>query len=80
MLYWLQFYNTTGCNIGENSIIAAGSVLTKSVPAGEIWGGVPAKFITKTQAFAKKCFENRLPYDDEKINTDKKNEMLKVLR
>lgn len=25
--------------IGENSIIAAGSVVTKNVPSGEIWGG-----------------------------------------
>lgn len=29
--------------IGENSIVGAGAVLTKDVPAGEIWCGVPAK-------------------------------------
>ena len=28
--------------IGPNSIIAAGSVVTKDVPPGEVWGGVPA--------------------------------------
>lgn len=31
--------------IGENSIIGAGSVVTKSIPANQIWGGNPAKFI-----------------------------------
>lgn len=31
--------------IGNGSIIAAGSVLTKDVPPCEIWGGVPAKKI-----------------------------------
>jgi len=36
-----------GVTVGEYSIIAAGSVLTKSVPANEIWGGNPAKFIKK---------------------------------
>ena len=36
-----------GVTIGENSIIAAGSVVTKNVPANEIWGGNPAKFIRK---------------------------------
>lgn len=36
---------TKGVTIGEKSIIAAGSVVTKNVPAGEIWGGNPAKFI-----------------------------------
>lgn len=34
-----------GVTIGENSIIAAGSVVTKSIPANQIWGGNPAKFI-----------------------------------
>lgn len=34
-----------GVHIGDGSIVAAGSVLTKSVPSGEIWGGVPARKI-----------------------------------
>lgn len=36
-----------GVTIGETSIIGAGSVVTKDVPAGEIWAGNPAKFISK---------------------------------
>ena len=36
-----------GVEIGNKSMIAAGSVVTKNVPAGEIWGGNPAKFIKK---------------------------------
>jgi acetyltransferase-like isoleucine patch superfamily enzyme len=31
--------------IGEGAIIGAGSVVTKSVGAYEIWGGVPARKI-----------------------------------
>ncbi|RYY46146.1 MAG: acyltransferase [Chitinophagaceae bacterium] len=34
-----------GVTIGERSVIAAGSVVTKSIPADEIWGGNPAHFI-----------------------------------
>lgn len=35
----------TGVHIGRGSIIAAGSVVTKSIPPYEIWGGVPARRI-----------------------------------
>ena len=36
-----------GVTIGENSIVGAGSVVTKSVPPNQIWAGNPAKFIRK---------------------------------
>jgi acetyltransferase-like isoleucine patch superfamily enzyme len=32
-----------GVCIGERSVIAAGAIVTKDVPAHELWGGVPAK-------------------------------------
>lgn len=35
--------------IGEKSVIAANSVVTKDVPDLEIWGGNPAKFIRKLE-------------------------------
>ncbi|HFI0708581.1 TPA: DapH/DapD/GlmU-related protein [Streptococcus suis] len=35
-----------GVTIGNNCIIAAGAVVTHSVPSNEIWGGVPARFIS----------------------------------
>ncbi len=36
-----------GVRIGEHAVVGAGSVVTKNIPPGEIWGGVPAKFIKK---------------------------------
>lgn len=38
-----------GLTIGENAMIAAGSVVTKDVPAGELWMGNPAKFVRKIE-------------------------------
>lgn len=38
-----------GITIGENAMIGAGSVVTKDVPAGEVWVGNPAKFLRKIQ-------------------------------
>ena len=31
-----------GVTIGDRSVIGAGSVVTKDVPAFEVWGGIPA--------------------------------------
>ena len=39
-----------GVTVGKASVIAAGAVVVKSVPPGEIWGGNPAKCIRKIES------------------------------
>lgn len=34
-----------GVEIGSNSIVGAGSVVTKNIPANQVWVGNPARFI-----------------------------------
>ena len=34
-----------GVHIGEGAVVAAGSLVTKDIPAGEVWGGNPAKYM-----------------------------------
>jgi len=34
-----------GVSIGDGAVVAAGSVVTRSIPANEIWGGNPARKI-----------------------------------
>jgi UDP-2-acetamido-3-amino-2,3-dideoxy-glucuronate N-acetyltransferase len=36
-----------GVTIGKNSMIGAGSLVTKNIPDNELWYGSPAKFIKK---------------------------------
>lgn len=36
-----------GTRIGNNTVIAAGSVVRGEVPSDEVWGGVPARFLKK---------------------------------
>ena len=46
-----------GSSIGDFSVIAAGSVVSGDVPPGEIWGGVPAIFIKKTEDYIQNVLE-----------------------
>lgn len=44
---WIGSNSTVlpGVKIGDNSVVAAGAVVTKNVPSNTVVGGVPAKFI-----------------------------------
>jgi len=33
-----------GVHIGEKSVVAAGSVVTKDIPPNELWGGATSEF------------------------------------
>lgn len=43
-----------GVNIGNNCIIAAGSVVTKNVPDNSVVGGIPSKLIKTTDEYLEK--------------------------
>jgi acetyltransferase-like isoleucine patch superfamily enzyme len=38
-----------GVTIGENAMIGAGSLVTKDIPANELWVGNPARFVRKIE-------------------------------
>ena len=40
-----------GVTIGENAMIGIGSVVTKDVPAGEVWVGNPARLLKKIEDY-----------------------------
>ena len=51
-----------GSVVGENSIVAAGSVVTTEIPAGELWGGVPARRLMSIDDYRGRL--NALPQHD----------------
>lgn len=50
-----------GVVIGKNCVIAAGAVVTKNVPPGTVWGGVPAKQIETIEEYHKKAAQTLVP-------------------
>lgn len=66
-----------GVTVGDNSVIGYGSIVTKDVPSGEVWAGVPARKIESIEEYISKNKERliQLPHDYEK----KKNILIKKL-
>ena len=56
-----------GVSIGDNCVIAAGSVVTHSVPVGTVVGGVPAKILMTIDTYREHMESHRKKYQ---INFD----------
>lgn len=66
-----------GVTIGNNVLIAAGSIVTKSIPSNVVVAGNPAKFVCTLD----KYIEKNLPYntDSKKLNFEAKKKFLLAL-
>ena len=56
---------TNGVEIGDNCIIAAGSVVSSSVPDHSVYGGVPAKFICSVEEYYERKKSESVDYPRE---------------
>lgn len=63
-----------GVTVGRGSLIASGSVVCKSVPDNEVWGGVPAKFICTVEDY----IQRNLPFnlDTKGLSAEEKRSIL----
>ena len=56
----------TGVTIGDNCVVAAGSIITKDIPANSVVAGIPAKVICSLEEYYEKrkqvCIEEALEY------------------
>jgi acetyltransferase-like isoleucine patch superfamily enzyme len=68
-----------GVKIENNVIVAAGSVVTKSVPYGVIIAGVPAKIIGKFEDVEKRMLDNYISEEDIEMDLPYRERILKVI-
>ena len=66
-----------GVVIGDHCVIGAGSLVTKNIPSGTVYAGVPARFICTTEQYAEKCLKN-MPedYDEAAFRANKKEYLI----
>ena len=64
----------------QSCIIAAGALVNRDIPSGEIWGGVPAHFISTTTKFAEKCKRETPEYDPVSLERNKESELKRILK
>lgn len=67
-----------GVEVGPNSIVAAGSVVTKSVPPNSLAMGVPARVFMTTDEYAKQSLATSPAYDREAYRRNKRAELLRI--
>lgn len=73
-----------GVKIGKNSVIAAGSIVTSDVPDYTVVAGIPARKISTTEEYAKKCCilmkNNFKNFDSVEFYKNKKSYLIKNLK
>jgi acetyltransferase-like isoleucine patch superfamily enzyme len=67
-----------GVSIGPNSVVGAGSVVAKDVPANTVAAGVPAKPLMSIEEYARKCLGNTPAYNEAAYRKNKKAELLRI--
>jgi acetyltransferase-like isoleucine patch superfamily enzyme len=68
-----------GVEIGPNSVVAAGAVVTKTVPPNSVVAGVPARVVGTVSEYAASSLKRCPEYDQNAYRRDKKKELLRLL-
>jgi len=67
-----------GVTIGPNSVVAAGSVVSRNVPPGVLAAGNPAKPFLTLHQYAEWALAANPTYDEEEYRQDKRKTLLKL--
>lgn len=65
--------------IGENTIVGAGALVTKSLEPNSVYAGVPARRICSLEDWKEKFLSEMPDYDMDNYRRNKKEEILKIV-
>ena len=68
-----------GVTIGENTIIGACSLVTKSCDPNSVYAGVPARKICTMEEWKNRFISGMPQYDEENYRKDKRREVLRIV-
>lgn len=75
MFYWCKKYNIGGVTLADNTIVGAGSVVTKSFEANSVIAGNPAKMICSIETLREKV-KKKFNVSIEGLNEEQKRVLL----
>lgn len=64
--------------ISNNCVVGGGSVVTKSIPEGQVWAGVPAHFVCTIEEYREKMLKQRKDINWKDYWEDKERELKRV--
>lgn len=67
-----------GVEIGPNSVIGAGSIVTRSVPPNTVAAGIPAKPLMSIEEYAERMAAKSIPHDQAEWEKDPKAYFLRL--
>ncbi len=67
-----------GAEVGPNSIVAAGAVVTRPTPPNSVVAGAPARAVMTMEEYARRCLASAPDFDLAAYKRDKRGEIVKV--
>jgi acetyltransferase-like isoleucine patch superfamily enzyme len=67
-----------GAEIGPNTVVGAGAVVTRKMPPDTVIAGSPARVLMSVEAYAEQCLADTPDYDPVAYHRDKRMELVRL--
>ena len=67
-----------GAEVGPNSVVAAGAIVSRATPPNSVIAGAPARAVMSIEEYARQCLVSTPEYDKVAYRRDKRAEILRL--